>query len=63
MCEHMTASVHADQDVLMMWTAARERGLTDPDWTSGARPRGCRKDEASYGTLLRERVTARDMST
>ncbi|WP_234542806.1 DEAD/DEAH box helicase [Streptomyces shenzhenensis] len=63
MCEQMTTSAYADQDVPMMWTAARERGLTDPDWTSGARPRGCRKDEASYGMLLRERVTGRDMST
>ncbi|MEU6465562.1 DEAD/DEAH box helicase [Streptomyces sp. NPDC046976] len=62
MCEQMATPAQFDQEVLALWTAARERGLTDPDWTSEARPRGCRQDAASYKALLRERVTAFDLS-
>ncbi|MFH8368340.1 DEAD/DEAH box helicase [Streptomyces sp. NPDC018031] len=63
MCEQMATGVHADQEVPAMWQAARERGVTGPDWTSRTPPRGCRLDGASYAALLAERVTDGELAT
>jgi helicase len=57
MCEQMATPFHADEAVPLMWKAARARGITSPDWPSGAKPTECRLDDAAYTTLLRDRLT------
>jgi helicase len=40
-----------------LFRAARERGVTAPDWSAGRPPRGCQLNEARYLSLLRDRAT------
>lgn len=63
MCEHMATPTHADQQVPAMWSAARDRGLSSPDWPTRTPPRGSRLDGPSYASLLRERVTEDELVT
>jgi helicase len=57
MCEQMATSVHADQAVLDLWTAATAREYSSPDWPAAGRPRGCQLDGPGYVALLRDRTT------
>jgi helicase len=57
MCEQMATPLHASTDTLTLFTTATARGNTSPDWTTTARPSGCRLDPADYTILLRDRTT------
>jgi helicase len=57
MCEQMATSLHAANDTPTLYAAAVRRGITNPDWTTNARPSGCRLETADYVTLLRDRTT------
>lgn len=56
-CEQMATPAHAAQAVPQLWTAARARGYTSPDWPVGGRPVQCHLDNAAYLSLLRDRAT------
>ncbi|WP_229402237.1 DEAD/DEAH box helicase [Micromonospora okii] len=58
MCEQMATPLHAATAVPALFAAATERGITDPDWASSARPSGCRLGPVDYAALLGERATA-----
>ncbi len=57
MCEQMATPANAPTDTPTLFTTATRRGITSPDWTTNARPSGCRMDPADYTTLLRDRTT------
>ena len=57
MFEQMATGVHAEDTVPQLWSAARAKGLTSPDWASTGRPQHCRLDHDDYRQLLRERAT------
>lgn len=56
-CELMATPAHAAQAVPRLWTAARARGYTSPDWPTRGRPADCHLDRAAYQSLLRDRAT------
>ncbi|WP_199752822.1 DEAD/DEAH box helicase [Actinoplanes sp. ATCC 53533] len=57
MCEQMATPLFASADTPVLFATARKRGVGNPDWTTSARPSGCRLDPADYTTLLRDRAT------
>lgn len=56
-CEQMATRAHADTVVPDLFTAARQRCITAPDWPPGLPPRDCRLDQPDYLALLRDRAT------
>ncbi len=56
-CEQMATPAHADTVVPDLFTAARHRDITAPDWPVGRSPRHCRLDQPGYLALLRDRAT------
>jgi helicase len=58
MCEQMATPLHAANDTPTLYAAAVRRGITSPDWTTIARPSGCRLEPADYVVLLRDRTTS-----
>nr|WP_227457247.1 DEAD/DEAH box helicase [Micromonospora purpureochromogenes] len=57
MCEQMATPLHAPTGTPTLFATATARGITSPDWTTTARPSGCRLEPADYTTLLRDRTT------
>jgi len=57
-CEQMATPLHTADDTPALSAAAVRRGVTSLDWTTNARPSGCRLDSADYTILLRDRVTS-----
>jgi hypothetical protein len=53
----MATPAHADTVVPELFTAARHRDITAPDWPVGRPPRHCRLDHPGYLALLRDRAT------
>jgi len=56
-CEQMATPLHANTDVPDLFTAARNRDITAPDWPVGRPPRQCRLEASAYRTLLADRAT------
>ncbi|MCM3886257.1 helicase-related protein [Frankia sp. R82] len=56
-CERMATAQLADEVVPALFTAARRRDVTNPDWPVGRPPKDCRLDGADYLALLRDRAT------
>ncbi|MGH3888793.1 MAG: DEAD/DEAH box helicase [Pseudonocardiaceae bacterium] len=56
-CEQMATPAHADTVVPDLFTAARHRDITAPDWPVGRSPGHCRLDQPGYLALLRDRAT------
>jgi ATP-dependent DNA helicase len=56
-CEQMATPAHVDTAVPDLFTAARHRDITAPDWPVGRPPRHCRLDQPGYLALLRDRAT------
>ncbi len=57
MCEQMATPPLIDTLVPDLFTAARRRDITDPDWPVGRPPRRCQLDPSRYLALLRDRAT------
>ncbi|WP_406106261.1 helicase-related protein [Micromonospora globbae] len=56
-CKQMATPLHAPTDTPTLFANATARGITSPDWTTTARPSGCRLEPSDYTTLLRDRTT------
>ncbi|MCL9758779.1 DEAD/DEAH box helicase [Frankia sp. AiPa1] len=56
-CEQMATAPAAEQIVPALFTAARRRDVSNPDWPVGRAPHDCRLDAAAYLALLRDRAT------
>ncbi|MFL6142179.1 MAG: DEAD/DEAH box helicase [Labedaea sp.] len=56
-CEHMATPQQADTLVPQLFTAARSRDVTNPDWPTSRPPRLCQLDDDAYLGLLRDRAT------
>nr|WP_239375561.1 DEAD/DEAH box helicase [Frankia sp. Cj5] len=57
MCEQMATPLRAERIVPLLFTAAREHGVTAPDWPVGRAPAQCQLDAQEYVALLRDRAT------
>ncbi|WP_018501255.1 DEAD/DEAH box helicase [Parafrankia discariae] len=57
MCEQMATPLRAERIVPLLFTAARGRGVTAPDWPVGRAPAQCQLDAQEYLVLLRDRAT------
>ncbi|MDT9689884.1 DEAD/DEAH box helicase [Streptomyces sp. P9(2023)] len=57
MCERMATPPLAPHLVPRLWRAARDRGITSPDWPGTTPPRDCALPPDQYRALLAERAT------
>lgn len=57
MCEQMATPTLAEGVVPELFSAARRRDVSNPDWPVGRPPTGCRLDHGAYVALLRDRAT------
>ncbi|MFX0581076.1 DEAD/DEAH box helicase [Nocardia nepalensis] len=62
MVEQMATPAYAEDIVPDIWTAATNRGLTNPDWAETGRPNGCQLNQSDYATLLKDRVTGSEIA-